>query len=161
MKNLSPRNWPLLFIALAVLTTGSVFQSEIDAFLAGGGSAPAPAAPQTHESSDLSQSFNISANRAEHILYGNETGGGHRHGAGIPCKTEFPADWGDDKILGTVSKIAANDNANWRKEPNGYYVRETMIEGVNVRVVLGRDKSDVITAYPTNLPRNPCSANDH
>jgi hypothetical protein len=39
--------------------------------------------------------LHIDAERAAHILDGDTTGGGHRHGTGEPGKTEFPADWND------------------------------------------------------------------
>jgi hypothetical protein len=98
----------------------------------------------------------LSADTEQHILYGDESGGGHIHGAGRPCKTEFPADWDAVKIITTVKQLAANDNAEWRKEDNGYYVAEQPYEGLDVRVVLDREGDDVVTSYPTNLPRNPC-----
>lgn len=96
-----------------------------------------------------------------HILHGNSSGGGHLHGAGKPCKSEFPADWNAQKIIDTTRRIAANDNLDWRQEDNGYYVTEQMVDGVNVRVVLGKQKARVVTSYPVNLPRNPCPANDN
>ena len=100
----------------------------------------------------------------EHILYGNESGGGHLSGVGKPCKSEFPSDWDEQEVIDTVKKIAANDNLPWKRQDNGYYVAEKMEDGIRVRVVLGREKKKVITAYPTNVERNPCpphSANDN
>lgn len=91
-----------------------------------------------------------------HILYGDSRGGGHRHGAGRPCKSEFPQSWQDDDIIGTVRSMAANDNLGWRKQDNGYYVAEAYERDVKVRVVLDRERDDVVTAYPVNVPRNPC-----
>jgi hypothetical protein len=102
----------------------------------------------------------ISESRAQHILYGDKTGGGHKYGVGIPCKTEFPADWGDDDILSNLSDIAANDNLTWREEPNGYHVAEDVRGTLKIRVVLGPKKQQVITGYPVNLPRNPCPSRD-
>ncbi len=93
-----------------------------------------------------------------HILDGDARGGGHRHGTGKPCKSEFPVDWNDQKIVEQTMRIAANDNLNWRREKNGYYVSEEMIDGVNVRVVIDRERDDVVTAYPLNTGRNPCPA---
>ena len=108
----------------------------------------------------IEHSISLSEQRAEHILYGDERGGGHLYGVGVPCKSEFPESWDGAKILGTIKRIAANDNPPLKQESNGYYTREVMIEGVNVRVVLGREKQSIITGYPINLPRNPCPAND-
>lgn len=103
----------------------------------------------------------LSDHRAQHILYGDARGGGHKYGIGAPCKSEFPRDWDEGRILDVTKRIAANDNLNWREEYNGYYVTETMEDDVRVRVVLGREKRKIITAYPTNMPRNPCPANDN
>lgn len=114
-------------------------------------------APQDQSTADVL----LSDTRITHILYGDETGGGHLHGTGTPCKSEFPADWNEEKIIQTTKSIAANDNLNWRQEQNGYFVTEDMTDGVNVRVVLDPQRSYIITAYPTNVPRNPCPANDN
>ncbi len=92
----------------------------------------------------------------QHILHGNKSGGGHKYGTGKPCKSEFPKSWNDEKILYEVKKIAANDNTNWNQEQNGYYVTEKSVEGINVRVVIGSNKTNIVTAYPTNTKRNPC-----
>ena len=117
-------------------------------------------APENQEQPSAPQ-ISISDNRAAHILYGDHSGGGHKFGAGRPCKSEFPEKWTDQKIIGTVSRIAANDNLNWRQENNGYYVIENIVEGVNVRVVMAENRQNIITAYPINMPRNPCPANDN
>jgi hypothetical protein len=63
--------------------------------------------------------------------------------------------------LKEVELIAANDNLNWQQQRNGYYVTEQKVGTVNVRVVKAQNGEDVITAYPTNVPRNPCPANDN
>ncbi len=98
----------------------------------------------------------LSAAREQHILYGDDSGGGHHHSANRPCKTEFPDNWTAEKIIETVKKLAANDNADWRLEDNGYYVAEQPYEGLDVRIVLDQEGDDIITSYPTNLPRNEC-----
>lgn len=102
----------------------------------------------------------ISNQRKVHILYGDKTGGGHLHGLGKPCKSEFPADWDEEEILETIKDIAANDNLPWEQQDNGYYVAESYEGQTRVRVVLGPQKQKIITAYPTNVQRNPCPAND-
>ena len=84
---------------------------------------------------------------------------GIKFGAGRPCKSEFPEDWDDTKIINTTKRIAANDNLDWRREDNGYYVTETMHDDVKIRVVLGPEKRKVITSYPLNTRRNPCYNN--
>ncbi|MFK7840406.1 MAG: EndoU domain-containing protein [Bdellovibrionales bacterium] len=98
----------------------------------------------------------ISDSRAQHILYGDGKGGGHKFGVGKPCKSEFPESWDDKKILSITRKIAANDNLAWKQQGNGYYVAESFEDNIRVRVVKGPQKRRVITAYPTNVTRNPC-----
>lgn len=110
---------------------------------------------------DYARLHNISEERAAHILHGDYNGGGHKYGTKKPCKSEFPEDWNEVKILTTVSKIAANDNLAWRQEHNGYHVTEKTVDNVRVRVVIDNKKDQVITAYPTNRRRNPCPANDN
>jgi len=99
--------------------------------------------------------------RRTHILYGDQSGGGHLHGAGKPCKSEFPASWSAEKIISTVERAAANDNIPWALQDNGYYVADVMADNIRLRIVLNNDKSEVVTAYPLNVQRNPCPANDN
>jgi hypothetical protein len=112
----------------------------------------------------VTETFNkashISDDRRIHILYGDATGGGHLYGTGKPCKSEFPKSWNKETVIKEVDLIAANDNLNWEQQRNGYYVTEQSVGTVKVRVVKGRNGEDVITAYPTNMKRNPCPAND-
>lgn len=60
----------------------------------------------------------LADDRTRHILDGDgpgTPGGGHRHGTGRPGKTEFPADWPDDKIVSTVQDVARNPGeAHWQ-----------------------------------------------
>lgn len=122
---------------------------------------------QQSQNNSITDSFNkasrISPERREHILYGDATGGGHMHGVGAPCKSEFPEHWDKNTIIKEVELIASNDNLSWRQQRNGYYVTEQKVGTVKVRVVKARNGRDVITAYPTNVPRNPCPkhANDN
>jgi len=118
-------------------------------------------ATQPKAKQDFNKASAISPQRRVHILMGDHTGGGHMFGAGKPCKSEFPSDWNEEKIIDTIDLIAANDNGTWEKQRNGYHVREQMVEGVKVRVVKGRQNAQVITAYPLNTGRNPCPANDY
>lgn len=97
-----------------------------------------------------------------HILYGDATGGGHIYGTKRPCKSMFPEEWDADKIISSVELLAANDNLNWRQQKNGKYIAEDKIDGVNVRVVMGSERTKVITSYPLNAERTPCpTANDN
>jgi hypothetical protein len=116
-----------------------------------------PETAATSESPPITAEI-ISPRARAHILYGDKRGGGHMHGAGKPCKSEFPAGWDEEKILVTVSKIAANDNVRWQQENNGYFTGQETIDGIKIRVVKDREGDDVVTAYPLNTPRNPCAA---
>ncbi len=104
----------------------------------------------------IDQAVILTEKRRKHILYGNGKSGGHKHGVGTPCKSEFPENWDDEKIISVTKKIAANDNLPWKQQDNGYHVSEYFEDNVKVRVVLGEKKQRVITSYPLNLPRNPC-----
>lgn len=101
-------------------------------------------------------SINFSEQAKTHILYGDHSGGGHMFGIGKACKSEFPENWDETKIISSVQKIAANDNLHWEKQDNGYFVTETKHDDIQIRVVLGKEKQKVITAYPVNVKRNPC-----
>lgn len=104
----------------------------------------------------------VTAARRTHILYGDRSGGGHLYGVGKPCKSEFPAHWNAQKIISTVEQAAANDNIPWRQQDNGYYAADIMSENLRIRIVLNENQDEVITAYPVNVPRNPCpAANDN
>ncbi|MGH1376894.1 MAG: EndoU domain-containing protein [Alphaproteobacteria bacterium] len=113
-------------------------------------------ASYTNKAGFLHPPPSLNAKAKQHILYGNETGGGHKHGQNKPCKSEFPFSWNDEKIINIVKDIAANDNTQWNKQNNGYYVTEQNYESINVRVVIGKQQKQIITAYPTNVKRNPC-----
>lgn len=94
--------------------------------------------------------------RQNHILYGDNTGGGHLYGVGKPCKSEFPKNWSAGDIITTVQTLAANDNAKWSQADNGYYASEQSVDGVAIRLILNRNRDQIITAYPVNTPRNAC-----
>ena len=132
------KNW-LWGVVLTALFTGSFFIEE------------------TTPSSN-----HITPERAKHILYGDHTGGGHKYGVGKPCKSEFPKDWSDKKILNTVNQIVAEGKHHWRLGDNGYAFTNAQAEDLTLRVVINNyHERNVITAYPLNRPRNPCPANDN
>lgn len=120
-----------------------------------------PEKPKAENKTEEKQAPVITGTRRTHILYGDRSGGGHLHGQGKPCKSEFPVDWNADKIITTVERAAANDNLPWKQQNNGYYVADIMADDLRMRIVLNDDKSEVVTAYPLNMPRNPCPANDN
>jgi len=149
IRLLEPKNFIALVILLACVATGV---SIIDVSV-----------PKNDEMASIAPSDAPSLKADwDHILHGDETGGGHLYGTGIPCKSEFPADWNETKVKNTISRLAVNDNTNWRQESNGYFVSEQMVENIRVRVVLNSKRSEIVTSYPLNVERNPCSkpAND-
>jgi len=128
-------------------------------------SSPSPTQEETEKptpqpTQDFNSASHISDSRRVHILHGDATGGGHLYGTGKPCKSEFPKHWSEDTVIKEVELIAANDNLNWEQQRNGYFVTEQNVGTVRVRVVKARNGEDVITAYPTNVKRNYCPAND-
>lgn len=90
--------------------------------------------------------------RTTHILRGDRTGGGH-HWPGRPGKTPFPRDWDADRVMHEISDIATDPAASVVGRQGSRTVLEGTRGGVRIRVVT--DGRDIITGYPTNLPRNP------
>ncbi|QQG37212.1 MAG: EndoU domain-containing protein [Micavibrio aeruginosavorus] len=138
---------PRRLIPFALATAATLW------LIAGALMPPASSLPPRPETAPV-----LTAQGRQHLLYGDERGGGHLHGAGRPCKSEFPASWDAAAVIDRVQNIAANDNINWRQQDNGYHVAEQTIDDIRVRVILNQDQSRIITAYPTNVPRNPCPA---
>jgi filamentous hemagglutinin len=104
-------------------------------------------------SNDTSGSL-IDDKTRQHILDGDKNSGGHRSGTGIPGKSEFPPDWSDDEIIGKISDIVT-DPASTRSP--GFKDRTVVTgtrDGIDIAVVVSRD-GKVVTAFPTNTPRNP------
>lgn len=95
-----------------------------------------------------------------HIAEGDNRGGGHLHGTGKPCKSEFPRDWTKARLEKEIPLLAANDNLTWTQQRNGYVVAETSVENLRLRIVVDPKDNEIVTAYPTNVPRNPCPARD-
>lgn len=89
----------------------------------------------------------VSSERRTHILDGDTTGGGHRHGAGLN-KSEFPAGWSDDKIMQVVESVADDPAATRTVQPNGRTRIEAVREGILVRVIVDPDGVSIRTAHP-------------
>ncbi len=100
----------------------------------------------------------LSQEAEDHILIGDKSGGGHKFGTGRDCKSEFPKGWDDAKIVGSIKKVAANDNLKWKKQKNGYFAATQRVDGIRVRVILDKERDDIITGYPVNTKRNACPA---
>jgi filamentous hemagglutinin len=93
-----------------------------------------------------------------HVLDGDgpNAGGGHRNGTNKPGKSEFPANWSDDKIKGEISDIATDPKTQWsRPDARGYVTGNGTRDGVDVRVVYDTKNGRIVTGYPTNLGGNP------
>lgn len=98
----------------------------------------------------------ISSARATHILYGDSTGGGHLWPGG-PGKSPFPKSWTSQRILDEVDAIAKNRNIIGTTQYNQRIVKEAVVDNVKIRVVIepASKGGGVVTAFPTNVPRNP------
>jgi hypothetical protein len=82
----------------------------------------------------------VTPERMVHILDGDSTGGGHRHGTGKPGKTEFPAGWNDEKITNALLDVARRpdqqpDHQKW----NDRWVARGTRDDVEVVVVISGD----------------------
>ena len=96
----------------------------------------------------------LSDDRRRYILDGDGKGrGGHRAGRGTPGKSEFPSEWSDDMIASTIEQIA-NDRSSTRVTNKGRTEVRGTRNGIDILVIIGRDRSTIVTAYPTNVPRN-------
>jgi hypothetical protein len=104
--------------------------------------------------------FRVSAERATHILDGEpDDGGGHRSGTGKPGKTEFPASWGDGKIMSYVLDVAQHpDSPPVHQHWNDRWLCSGKRERIEVSVVVLRS-GEVWTAWPEEggpgVVRNP------
>lgn len=95
-----------------------------------------------------SADIQLSAERRAHILYGDRTGGGHRHGVGSPGKTEFPAHWEDGKIMENVLSVArAPDERPARQNWNDRWRVQGKRDGVDIVAIVAPDGL-VWTAWP-------------
>lgn len=107
---------------------------------------------------NVNQLSQISPERKRHILNGDATGGGHGAGRGIPGKSEFPARWSDRQVIRYISDIIKDPNSRWIRQPgrppNRWRIEGTR-DGVNIRIIVEPQGQGVITAFPTNRPRNP------
>jgi Bacterial EndoU nuclease len=93
----------------------------------------------------------MSPERAIHILDGDATGGGHRYGTGAPGKTEFPSNWGDDKITDSILSVARSpESASLQR--NGRWKVEGVRDGVTLAVIITVE-GNIWSSYP--LPGAP------
>ncbi len=103
----------------------------------------------------------VSPERRVHILDGDADGGGggHRHGVGKPGKTEFPANWDDEKVIATVLDVARKpDKPPTRQDWNDTWLCAGTRDNVEVTAVIERS-GDILTGWPEEggpgVVRNP------
>jgi hypothetical protein len=103
----------------------------------------------------------VSSERHVHILDGDAdgSGGGHRHGVGKPGKTEFPANWGDEKVIATVLDVARKpDKPPTHQDWNDTWLCAGTRDNVEVTAVIERS-GDILTGWPEEggpgVVRNP------
>ena len=131
----------LLIVFLTLIGSQTVALTQIDAY--------SVATNKPDDFVDLA-----SSSRRRHILDGNATGGGHRPGTGIPGKSEFPAGWSDDRIMHNISDIATDPTLRSKLGRGGRTITEGTRDGIDIRVIQERN-GDIVTGFPTNVPRNP------
>lgn len=100
-----------------------------------------------------------SEKRRKHILFGDQTGGGHIW-PGRPGHTPFPRGWDADRIMREVSDIATDPSLPWTQitgaagaalTKSGKPVRFSVIgvrDGVKIKVILEPGGEGIITAFP-------------
>ena len=95
----------------------------------------------------------IPPNRQEHILQGDPVlrSGGHKAGAGLG-KPEFPASWSDQQIFHNALDIATDPSYSWFRQGHGNFIIDAMRDGVDMRVVIDRFGSEIISAFPITTP---------
>jgi len=96
------------------------------------------------------EDIRLTADRRSHILDGDpgKNSGGHRHGTGRPGKTEFPADWDDEKVSRVVLDVARRpDEPPERQERNGNWVAQGMREERKIVAIVTGD-GRIWTAWP-------------
>jgi Bacterial EndoU nuclease len=101
----------------------------------------------------------VTPERMVHILDGDSTGGGHRHGTGKPGKTEFPSGWNDEKIIDALVDVARKpDNPPVRQDRNDTWLCTGTRANVEVSVVVARS-GEIVTGWPEEggpgVVRNP------
>jgi hypothetical protein len=98
-------------------------------------------------------------NGRRHILDGDKTGGGHRHGVGKPGKTEFPASWTDERVITSILDVARRpDNPPTHQDRNDTWLCSGTRDAVKVWAVV-EPSGDIVTGWPEEggpgVVRNP------
>jgi hypothetical protein len=101
----------------------------------------------TNHQSGSAQRRIVSPQRRIHILTGDRTGGGHRHGAG-KGGSEFPASWSDQDIIDAIEDVANDTSATTIRGRNGSMRLIASRNSVSITVVLD-GRGQIVTGYPT------------
>ena len=142
--------------ALRVASAGETAddgREAVDAERSGWDSVDAEDRPKTED-------IHVTPERTTHILDGEPGGGGgHRHGTGIPGKTEFPASWDDKKILGHVLDVVRRpDSPPVLQYRNNRWICSGTRDSVEVTAIVLRS-GEIWTAWPEEggpgVRRNP------
>jgi hypothetical protein len=103
-------------------------------------------------------SLQVSPERRTHILDGDSHGGGHRHGTGRPGKTEFPANWSDEKIINALQDVVSRpDHPPKHQEWKDRWVARGTRDDVEVVAVITGD-GRIWAGWPQSGPgvvKNP------
>ncbi|NUY03866.1 EndoU domain-containing protein [Paraburkholderia youngii] len=69
----------------------------------------------------------------------------------------FPQDWSSSKIMSAVSDITTDPPVPETVQANGRIVKNGSVDGIAIRVVIepASKGGGIVTAFPTNVPRNP------
>jgi hypothetical protein len=86
-----------------------------------------------------------------HILVGDDKGGGHLSGRGIPGKSEFPPSWTPERIVVEVLAAARGPDRTPVPGRDDCWVVEGVRDGVRIRVIVG-EAGEIVTAYPRSGP---------
>ncbi len=106
----------------------------------------------------MPDTIRLTEDRIRHILDGDQFGGGHRHGAGHPGKTEFPARWSDAACQAYIADVARAPDRTPLWQPNHRWLADGVRDGVDIKVVVNHD-GRIWTAWPepggVGVVRNP------
>jgi RHS repeat-associated protein len=137
---------------------GSVLWKMVDAVLSVGDSEEQAADGLSTGANEEKPSL-LDPQGGHHVLDGDgpNAGGGHRHGTGKPGKSEFPANWSDDKIKGEISDVATDPGSSRTTQPNGRIKVQGTRDGIDITVIVEPNSKGgrIVTGFPTNTPKNP------
>jgi hypothetical protein len=96
-----------------------------------------------------------SPKRANHILHGDATGGGHMF-PGKSGKTIFPESWSANKILHEVSDVVSDPSVRWESNRTvrglDRFKARGVRDGVEIEVIIEPKGEGIISAWPVSGP---------